>query len=257
MQQEQSKQERKIKSHEQREAEEKRMFELKQQKRRKMMNIEEKKKLKSKKKKGQSVFIGIIVTTVVLICLSKYLLPVIGIGLLTIGSASAKVEVYDDVSDYGNFIGENRLKDYLFHDNKGIFPMEITPDVKPLDYKFVYYNPWDAQYVTYLTLQYTKDDYKEERERLAAIGEEEYTEFYSVTGEPEGYNIVAMDSDKYEGFIYAMVPEEEDASVTYVGIQFCNYFLNLDINDYLPQEYLLAGFDATAENPYRKTIMKE
>lgn len=36
--------------------------------------------------------------------------------------------------------------------------------------QFVYYNPWDEQYVTYLTLEYTDTAYTEELERLSSIG---------------------------------------------------------------------------------------
>lgn len=116
------------------------------------------------------------------------------------------------------------------------------------DYIKSYYNLWDEQYVTYLTLQYSDAAYSEELERLSSIGVENYTSYYGVTGEPDGYHLVAMDSDEYSGFIYAMVPEQADGSITYVGIQFCNYYLDLDINDYLPQQYQLVDFDATSDN---------
>jgi hypothetical protein len=36
---------------------------------------------------------------------------------------------------------------------------------------------------------------------------------------------------------------------------FCNYSLDLDVHEYMKEEYLLPGFDATDDNPYRKEMM--
>ena len=33
---------------------------------------------------------------------------------------------------------------------------------------------------------------------------------------------------------------------------FCNYFMDLDYKKYIPDEYLLDGFDATTESDYYK-----
>ena len=122
----------------------------------------------------------------------------------------------------------------------------------------MYYNPWDPQYVSYLTVEYKDAEaYEKELNRLQTIGMEEYTGLYSVTGEPEGYDLVAMDQDRYYGFVYAMVPESGEMKITYVGIMFCNYFLDLDIHEYMKEEYLLPGFDATLDNPYEKKMMGE
>ena len=207
------------------------------------------------KKKIILITVGITVAVVLIILLVKAIAVALGIGILFFGTVSAKPEVYQDITKYNDYIGPNHLENYLFEDPKEIFPLEIPSTVTPEEYQFVYYNPWDAQYVTYLTLQYSDQEYEKELERLSTIGIEEYTSYYSVTGEPDGYDLVAMDSDKYSGFIYAMVPEKPNGTITYVGIQFCNYFLDLDIHDYLPDQYLLAGFDATSENPYRESIL--
>ena len=214
-------------------------------------------KNRSKKKTGILVTVTMIVGIVLAALLIKIVPAALGIGLLVSGAASAKPEVYRDISDYQQFIGPKHLAKYLFQDPCEIFPQELADAVVPVEFQFVYYNPWDAQYVTYLTLQYRDEEYEKELERLSAIGIEDYTSFYSVTGEPEGYNLVAMDADKYYGFIYAMIPEKADGTITYAGIQFCNYFLDLDIQDYLPGKYLLSGFDASIENPYRGKMMQK
>ncbi len=136
--------------------------------------------------------------------------------------------------------------------DESIFP-ESVDDVRAVkEFSLTYYNPWDAQYVGYLTVEYSDADYEKELTRLKAKGIDEYTGFYSVKGEPSAYSVVAMEADSYQGFVYALVPktDNEENTVTYVEIIFCNYFLDLDINEYLPHKYLLKGFDASKDNPY-------
>ena len=139
-----------------------------------------------------------------------------------------------------------------------VFPQTIPANADITDYQLTYYNPWDGQYVVYMTLDY-KSGYEDETARLSGIGVEDYTGIYSVTGAPDGYKLIAMDSDDYSGFVYAMVPEnaEGNTKITYVAIVFCNYFLDLDVHDYMKDEYLLKGFDATNDNPYRKEMLDE
>ena len=110
----------------------------------------------------------------------------------------------------------------------------------------------------YMTLDYG-DKYDEEMARLRNIGVEEYKDIYSVTDEPVGYDLVAMDSDIYYGFVYAMVPEnaQGNTKITYVAVVFCNYAPDVDVKDYIPDKYLLKGLDVSDNSPYRESMMKE
>lgn len=38
---------------------------------------------------------------------------------------------------------------------------------------------------------------------------------------------------------------------------FCNYFMDLDYEKYIPNEYLPEGFDATEGNTYREKMLGE
>ena len=40
--------------------------------------------------------------------------------------------------------------------------------------------------------------------------------------------------------------------VVYIEMIFCNYFMDLDYDKYIDKDYLPLGFDATANNSYRK-----
>ena len=179
-------------------------------------------------------------------------------GMFALTFYASKIKVYDDVSKYSEFFVSGNEK-YSHTQNDEMF--EIFPEsVDGLDVKefqYMYYNPWDAQYITYLTVSYDEAAFADEMERLSNIGVEDYTQYYNVTGEPSGYDICAMDSDEYYGFVYAIIPENsESREITYVGIWFCNYFLDVDVHDYMKDEYLLEGFDASNDNPYRKDKIK-
>ena len=179
------------------------------------------------------------------------------VGLFYLDTRINKPVAMTDTATYNEYRNETKSK-YKFpsYDMTAVLPEHID-EASVTDYQYTYYNPWDPQYILYMTVSYDEASYEAEIARLEEIGVEDYTGIYSVTGEPDGYDLVAMDSDSYNGFVYAMVPEgdkKEDHSVTYVMIFFYNYFLDLDINDYMRQEYLLPGFNAELENPDRQAF---
>ena len=176
---------------------------------------------------------------------------------------SATVEMSTDPAAFTKYIHEaDPNSEYSYGNMKefNVFPAKLT-GLNVTDYQLTYYNAWDPQYVIYLTVDYDADAYKAEMNRLKEIGiEEDYTYYYSVTGEPEGFDLVAMDCDEYMGFIYAMIPEGEtdNTKITYVALWFCNYFYDLDnYQDYIPNKYMLPGFDATIDNEYMKKVTRE
>jgi len=218
------------------------------------------KKVKKKWSKSKKIFLilGIILGAGLLYILIRVAMIFGIMSLVIFDSATTKVQVYDDVANYSDYIGMDCNMKYG-KPRTGqfvVFPEKITSQMHVQDFQYVYYNPWDPQYVAYLTVEYKDAEaYGKELKRLQTIGVEEYEGIYSVTGEPEGYDLVAMDQDRYYGFVYAMVPETGEMKITYVGIMFCNYFLDLDIHEYMKKEYLLPGFDATLDNPYEQEMM--
>jgi len=86
------------------------------------------------------------------------------LGFLWFSAKSAKIDVHTDIAEYEKFIGKNAYVE--FRDKWGmdetIFPEKITADMQIEDYKMVYYNPWDAQYLSYLVVQYDAEEYEEE-----------------------------------------------------------------------------------------------
>lgn len=215
--------------------------------------------LLKKLSKHRKLVIAVRVTTIVLLALVTH---VILVGALVIATAgfvigTAKKVVVNDAGQYNTYIhnGKTMASEYGMGEDPIFDVLPETISVKPDEFQLFYYNPWDPQYIIYMTLDYG-DRYDQEIKRLEGIGIDEYEGIYTVTGEPAGYDIVAMNADGYNGFVYAMVPENSDGNtkITYVAIVFCNYILDVDVRDYLPEKYLLQGFDASDDNPYRKQM---
>ncbi len=197
-----------------------------------------------------------IITIIVLIIGALRPLMMVGlVGILLVGSALEKPEVYDDVTHYNEYMSFSRNNgEYNDEENKWnklgmdehIWPDRITPEMNVADYKMVYYNPWDAQYLGYLVVDYDADTYAKEVQRLKDYESTEYVGYYSVKEETT-YELLAINADSYNGFVYALTDGE--SRIIYAEQLFCNYFMDLDYKKYMPEEYFLDGFDATSDNP--------
>lgn len=201
---------------------------------------------------------GVAILGVVVLLLSLCL-SLSGCGALALGFTAAfsdTVHVYEAVSDYGRFFGPEATEHFLSEEtlDPAIFPAALTPEMDVREFKMIYYNPWDPQWLGWLTVAYSEADYAREAERLAAFPRGNYEGIYSVTGFPE--EPLAVNADDYQGFLYAIPTPGEENSVTYVLMEFCNYFYDLKYWDYIPEAYLPLGFDATEGNPYRAVCLK-
>ena len=179
------------------------------------------------------------------------------IGLLMWDSFNAKVEEYSDIDEYNRFMGENADEEHRdkWGMDESIFPVSITEDMNVQDYKMVYYNPWDAQYLSYLVVQYDEKQYEAETTRLREYASTDYEGIYGATGFDEKYELLAMYADDYQGFVYALTDKQD--TIIYVELIFCNYFFDLDYQKYIKEEYLPIGFDATLNNPYEEKMREK
>lgn len=204
---------------------------------------------KTSTRKKVLLVIGIVV---ILVLLCWMLTGVFAIGVMYFAAKSTEVEVNTDISKYQDYIGENALEEYQnkWGMDESIFPDVITDDMEVKDYKMVYYNPWDAQYLSCLVVDYEEAGFESEVERLKEYSSTEYLGYYGVTGFAEEYDLLAMYADSYQGFVYALSDKED--TIVYVELIFCNYIMDLDYTEYIKEEYLPIGFDATEDNPYRR-----
>lgn len=134
-----------------------------------------------------------------------------------------------------------------------IWPQEITDSMNVADFKMIYYNPWDPNYLGYLVVDYDSEAYEAEVNRLKEYESTDYIGYYSVTGETD-YELLAIYADSYNGFVYALT--DGNNRIIYAEEIFCNYFMDIDYKKYMPEEYLLDGFNAKDNNPYQKEMTK-
>lgn len=174
---------------------------------------------------------------------------------LIFGAMFSKVEEYDNIKQYGEFIGASAREEYRnkWGMDESIFPEAITDNMKVEEYKMVYYNPWDAQFLSYLVVSYNENDYEKEVERLQKYNSTDYIGYYGVTGFTK-FNLLAMYANEYQGFVYAITDGE--SKIIYVELIFCNYFYDLEYEKYINKDYLPDGFDATIDNAYQKEKLK-
>ena len=201
----------------------------------------------SKKKKA----IIIVIVVFAVICVLRIIAKVALVGIFLVGSVTSKPEVYDDISHYREYMSfdtENADSQWRkWGMDESIWPQEISNHMEVADFKMVYYNPWDAQYLGYLVVDYSENDYIKEAERLKAYNSTDYIGYYSVE-EERTYDLLAINADPYYGFVYAVT--DGKSRIIYAEQIFCNYFMDLDYNKYIPGQYLLDGFDASSDNPY-------
>lgn len=183
------------------------------------------------------------------------LLLTVTVGLPILVSKSAQAVINDDITLYQEYIGPNAGREYRnkCDMDESIFPERITGDMNVTDYKMVYYNPWDPQWLSYLVVNYNDGAWEKELNRLSDYSSTEYKGYYGVTGFSQ-YELLAIYADKYYGFVYALA-DQSSQQIIYVEIIFCNYFMDIDYEEYIANEYLPDGFDATYDNSYRKELL--
>ncbi len=164
------------------------------------------------------------------------------------------LDIYDDPAQYqeGLTCQKRGNAGTKWGMDESIWPRELPEGAEVLDYKMIRYDPWDAQYLGYLVLEYAPEDYAAEKDRLEAYPSTEYLGYYGVT-EPMDRRLLAIYADSYNGFVYAL--EDGDGRIVYVELIFCNYYMDLPYKAFIPEEYLLEGFDASQNNPYMKEMI--
>ena len=166
--------------------------------------------------------------------------------------SSSRIEVNTNIKKYNKYMFENAKEKYRnkWDMNEDIFPRSIK-NLNVIDYKMVYYDPWDKQFLSYLVIDYDKNNYDSEVRRLKEFNSTDYIGYFGVTGFSK-YKLLAMYADSYNGFVYAIT--DNKSKIIYVELIFCNYFYDLDYQKYIDNDYLPDGFDATIDNSYMKEM---
>lgn len=207
--------------------------------------------------KRKKISVGIVIAIIAILGSQIFITGVIMI-IMFFGSSTSKPEVYEDISRYNEYMSFSRddtdSKWSKWGMDESIWPEKINDSMKVSDFKMVYYDPWDKQYLGYLVIDYDPEEYAKEISRLRSYPSTDYIGYYSVEKE-HTYDLVAVNADEYQGFVYALT--DGKSRIIYAEQIFCNYFMDLDYRKYMPEEYFLDGFDATSGNPYEKKMMKK
>lgn len=207
-----------------------------------------------KKEKRKFEIKAAVITAAVILLIVVIRLVEMGslIAFLALEGVKAKVYEDADVSHYSWYMGKDAKEEYVrkWGMDESIFPKEISREMNVTDYKMVYYDPWDAQYLSYLVVEYEEESYAAETERLREYDSKEYQGYFGATGFQEEYTLLAMEADPYYGLIYALAGENRQ--IVYVELIFCNYFMDIDYKTMINEHYLPVGFDATSGNAYRQ-----
>ena len=93
----------------------------------------------------------------------------------------AEPEVYEDIEGYAERLSDSgNEKWHKWNMDESIWPSQISDDMTISGYRMVYYDPFDAQYLGYMKVQYTDAAYADELERLGSCPSDEYAGIYSV-----------------------------------------------------------------------------
>ena len=205
------------------------------------------------KKQRKILRICLLTVCVILVSLIFYVCTIFGASLMLLSIHER--EVVTDIARYTEVIGKEAKGDYQnkWGMDESIFPQ--TVQIKQVkDFKIIYENAWDAEFLGYLVMEYPQEEYAKEMQRLQETGIQAYQGIYGVTGFSK-YQLVAMEADDYHGFVYAIT--DGTSKIIYVEIIFCNYFLDIPYQQEIPTEYLPDGFDASIDNLYQKYKMRE
>lgn len=184
-----------------------------------------------------------------------FILPPLVILLMAFHSNAQKPVVYTDISNYNSYMSfscnEGEFSD-KWGMNEEIWPEKITSDMDVTDFKMVYYNPWNAQYLGYLAVDYSASEYSKEVERLRDIQSTPYIGYFCVE-EEKTMELLAINADPTWGLVYALT--DGHGKIIYAEQIFAAYYMDLDYENYIPTEYLLDGFNAAKDNGYRAEKM--
>lgn len=191
--------------------------------------------------------------------MSKKFLPLMAGGLILIiailfpvlyllgNMALSPVHKTHNKNSYVNII-DNRDEHFSsrWNINNIVFPHELSAEMKEVSFLRAYCAPLDSTEMAWLVVDYPKDRYKEEIDRLEKIGSTEYIGHYGIVGF-DFYKVVTISVDS-RGITYALT--DGVAQICYFNLSFFNGYSDIDYEKYVEKKYLPIGFDAITPNNY-------
>jgi len=166
-----------------------------------------------------------------------------------------------NIRNYNEYFGDNgkyRQKYDKYFGNNGknnndIFPKSIPDSAKVENFYYYYYNPFDANIVSYLVYTCSDEAFIEETERLSKLNSSKDYLIYGSTG--FNYPISAVYAND-SGYIYALADKENNRLI-YVEINFRDYLSDINYEKIINKKYLPINFDAKRGNSIQKKKHEE
>ena len=163
------------------------------------------------------------------------------------------VMISKDVSEYELYkSGPNAMEHFKDNLNEGIWPDKIDSSYNVKNYFMMYYCPFDPNYLGWMNIEFSDEDYKNEVERLTLISSDDYIGVYNAEGFND-YKVLAIKADN-NGFVYAI--SKEANNIIYVEVEFPGYAIDIDYDKYIPLEYLPNNVQIKKGNPTQKKYME-
>lgn len=153
-----------------------------------------------------------------------------------------------NIANYEKYLSKN-LGEYEYTKigiNEEIFPTNISSEIEVKDYVVAWHKPRfldGARWLMCLEVNYDKEMYDKEIERLKSKFRKDDLSVYDITGFQEPYSVVALETIKKNGLIYALTDGEEKIiyveMISYDGSIYGNLFYSLRI----PKKYLPIGYN--------------
>ena len=176
-------------------------------------------------------------------------------------AATERSEEWDDVSEYGTLFGPDadrpEAKQFREVLDESIFPAEITAEMTVREFRLFYHNSMDPVYTGCLTVEYPEEAYAAELSRLAAFPKADWLGVYGAKDFADPADPLAMSTDGESGFVYAIHTPDRDRTITYVLMEFPDFFLTEEELAVIPAEYRPEGLSVLPDNEHYKAHFRD
>lgn len=166
-------------------------------------------------------------------------------------------KIYNKVSDYDIYFGENGKHRHEILKVNEIFPYNLDKALSIDDYIYIDYSAWNYENkVSYLVVIYNDVDYINEKNRLKMLPQINIESIYGINGFNKELCSSFSNLKTEDGVIYAL-SDDQNNKISYIEIQFFSRFSSINYMKYIPQEDLPIGFNALEGNPVQERFMND
>lgn len=178
-------------------------------------------------RKSKNIIVAITGTFIVACCAALYLKGAIG-----------------NPYKYRRYSNLNNYNETYFSSANEIWPDDINNIDAVKNFFLGEYTVDTQTYYGYMSINYSKEEFDKEMERLKKINSTDYVGVYGAKA-IDKYDLLAIkaleEHHSMNGFTYAL--QTDASTITYVELWFCGDWIRSDVFDAIPKEYLPEGLN--------------